>query len=208
MNNDIFNFVLYLAILLFSVSVHESAHGWMAEKFGDTTARFQGRITLNPVHHIDLVGSIILPLILHFSGAPIFGWAKPVQVNPYNLRNRRKAWVYIAAAGPASNLLIAIISFIVFHIYKAAGYPGPRFIFTFLTSMVLLNVLLAVFNLMPIHPLDGSKILEGTLRGEALRNYEKLAPYGMIIFVVVIFSGVFNAIANPILHFVIGLLRG
>lgn len=201
--------ILNLAILLFSVSVHESAHGWMAEKFGDTTARYQGRITLNPIPHIDLVGSIIFPVMLSIMGAPVFGWAKPVQVNPYNLRNRRKAWIYIAAAGPVSNLLIALVSLVIFHIYKAAVPLDPRHpgvIFIFLFGMVGLNVILAIFNLMPIPPLDGSKILEGTLKGDALRAYEKIAPYGMIIFMVVFFSGIFDRIARPVMDFVVYLM--
>ena len=112
--NNILSFVIQIAMLLFAVSVHESAHGWMAERFGDPTARMQGRITLSPIAHIDLIGSIIFPVILAILHTPDFGWAKPVIVNPYNLRNYRRATIFISAAGPGSNIITASIGIGIF----------------------------------------------------------------------------------------------
>ncbi len=200
------SFVISIAVLLFSVSVHESAHGWMAEKFGDPTARLQGRITLNPIKHIDPFGSIILPAMLALLHAPVFGWAKPVIVNPYGLRNRRKAWMYISAAGPASNLILATIGGILFTIVRNLPFMIHPLVIYVLLVLVQLNVLLAIFNLIPVPPLDGSKILEGTLRGQALRTYEKIQPYGFIILVLVIYTGIFNYIATPIIMLVYRIL--
>lgn len=204
--NDIIYFVINIAVLLFSVSVHESAHGWMAEKFGDYTARDQGRITLNPIKHIDLFGSIIVPVALALLKAPVFGWAKPVQVNPYGLRNRRKAWMYIAAAGPISNLILATISAIVFIFLRRLHIVSLELLLQVLFLMVIINVILAIFNLMPVPPLDGSKILESTLRGEALRTFEKIQPYGMIIFILIIYTGIFDKISTPVMNLVIRFL--
>lgn len=215
--NSIFtlDFIIQIAVLLFAVSVHESAHGWMAEKFGDPTAREQGRITLNPIAHIDPIGSILFPVILALSGAPVFGWAKPVLVNPYNLRDYRRASIFIAAAGPASNLITAFGGGVIFLILKkispgllvsAAGWAPVGLLLFFL---VIVNVILAVFNLIPVPPLDGGGILEGFLKGEALHYYHKIKPYGFIILIVIIFTGLFRFIANPILSTVANiLLRG
>jgi Zn-dependent protease len=204
--NDIIFFIINIAVLLFSVSVHESAHGWMAEKFGDPTARLQGRITLNPIKHIDLFGSIIVPVALALLKAPVFGWAKPVRVDPYQLRNRRKAWMYVAAAGPISNLILASISAIVFVFLRRLHIAVPELLLQVLFLLVIINVILAIFNLMPIPPLDGSKILESTLRGEALRTFEKIQPYGMIIFILIIYTGIFDKISTPIMNLVVRIL--
>lgn len=203
-------YVISIAVLLFSVSLHEAAHGWMAEKFGDPTARYQGRITLNPIKHIDPIGSVILPVILVVVHSPfVFGWAKPVLVDPYALRNRRKAWLYIAAAGPLSNLLLATISVILFKVFFPPQYLllngqalHSSLPFIILLTAIQLNVILAVFNLMPIPPLDGSKILESQLRGQALRTFEKIQPYGPIIFLLVIMTHLFDYIARPVINLV------
>jgi Zn-dependent protease len=203
------DFIIKIAVLLFAVSVHESAHAWMANKFGDPTAKNQGRITLNPIPHIDLVGSIIFPFILAITpGAPVFGWAKPVMVNPYNLRDPRRANMFISAAGPGSNIITAIVGIVVFLILKHLGLvdpiplfyltgtnPGPLTLILF--YLIIINIFLAIFNLIPIPPLDGSHILEGVLKGEALYKYQKIKPYGFIILIVIIFTGVLSVIANP-----------
>ncbi|MCP5048710.1 MAG: site-2 protease family protein [bacterium] len=200
-------YIINIAVILFSLSVHESAHAWMAEKFGDPTGRNQGRITLNPIPHIDPIGTVVFPIILMIVGAPVFGWAKPVMVDPRNLRNPRVAHMYIAAAGPISNLILGTIGTVVFLLLKQAG-PPPQFIALFLLYFIIINVILAVFNLMPIPPLDGSWILEGMLKGQALYQYQKIKPYGIIIFIVVIYTGIFDRIASPVVQFVIGILRG
>lgn len=219
--NSILYFVIQIAVLLFAVSIHESAHGWMAEKFGDSTARVQGRISLNPIRHIDPIGSVVFPIILAIMGAPVFGWAKPVQVNPYNLRNPRKANVYIAAAGPGSNIIAAGAAIALFLLLRSFGvvmvdllrtgitFGGSAPILTIiLFYFIIINVYLTIFNLIPIPPLDGSGIVEGFLHGEALRTYMKIRPYGMIILFGLLYLGVFRMIATPILTFLFMIIRG
>lgn len=188
--------------ILFAVSVHEAAHGWMADKRGDPTARLQGRVTLNPIPHIDLVGSILVPLGLiilsKITGSLfIFGWAKPVPVNPYNLRNPKRDNMWIAAAGPLSNILTAIIGIILFVLFKTALIK-VSILAILLIQLVFVSVVLAVLNLIPIPPLDGSHIVEGMLTGEALHNYRKLRPYGFMILIVLLYVGVLDKIISPI----------
>ncbi|HLP59364.1 MAG TPA: site-2 protease family protein, partial [Candidatus Deferrimicrobium sp.] len=211
--NKILDFVIQIAMLLFAVSVHESAHGWMAEKFGDPTARMQGRITLNPIAHIDLVGSIIFPIILAIMHAPVFGWAKPVIVNPYNLRNYRRATIFISAAGPGSNIITASVGIGLFLILKRVNIEllmssgGMQVIGLLLFNLIIINIFLAIFNLIPVPPLDGSGIMEGLLHGEALHNYLKLKPYGFILLLLIIYTGVLDIIARPVLRVVITILQ-
>ncbi|MCX6584622.1 MAG: site-2 protease family protein [Candidatus Aminicenantes bacterium] len=210
--NKILDFVIQIAVLLFAVSIHESAHGWMAEKFGDPTARMQGRITLNPIAHIDPIGSIIFPVILAILHAPVFGWAKPVIVNPYNLRNYRRATIFISAAGPGSNIITASVGVGLFLLLKHINFgllanPGGwEVVGLILFNLIIINIFLAIFNLIPVPPLDGSGILEGLLHGDALYNYQKLKPYGFIILLLVIYTGVLDIIARPILSLVITIL--
>ncbi len=219
---NIFFFIVQIAVLLFSVSIHESAHAWMADKFGDPTAKMMGRITLNPIPHIDPMWSIIIPIILYISGGPIFGGAKPVLVNMRNLRNPKKANIYISAAGPLSNIFTAIIASIFFLILKKSGFitintinqslnalfvksgalPGlAGFLSLILISLILINLILAFFNLIPIPPLDGSGILEGFLKGEALRLYLQIKPYGFVILIALIYFKLINYIFSPIIKF-------
>jgi len=186
--NSVLNFIVSISALLFAVSVHESAHGWMAEKFGDPTARNQGRITLNPIPHIDPIGSIIFPILLYIAGAPVFGWAKPVAVNPYNLRDPRRA-----------NIIAGVLGIVIFLVLKHLGVVNLIPIFTggnpgiltlILFDLIIINIFLAIFNLIPVPPLDGSWILEGVLKGEALYHYQKIRPYGFIILIVIIYTGI------------------
>jgi Zn-dependent protease len=198
--------------ILFAISVHEAAHGWMADKRGDPTAKLQGRITLNPIPHIDLVGSILVPIGLiilsKLTGSLfIFGWAKPVPVNPYNLKNPRKDHMWIAAAGPLSNLLTAVIGIILFLLFKTMILK-VTILAVILINLITISVVLAVLNLIPIPPLDGSHIIEGLLQGEALRNYQKIKPYGFIILIVLLYVGVLDVILHPIFNLVYRIILG
>ncbi len=197
---DIFRIIVQFAVVLFAISVHESAHAWMADKYGDPTARLLGRITLNPIAHIDLVGTIIFPLILAVVGAPVFGWAKPVLVNPNNLRDRRRAGMLISAAGPAANILVALTVILLLAVLQnpimLSTNSSVILLLKIATNLLLINIFLAVFNLIPIPPLDGSGILEGLLRGEALRAYEKIKPYGFLILLAIIYTHALDAVAN------------
>jgi Zn-dependent protease len=203
---DIFRIVVQFAVVLFALSVHESAHAWVADKCGDPTARLQGRISLNPIPHIDLFGTIIFPILLVIAHAPVFGWAKPVMVNPYNFRNRRRDGMLVAAAGPVSNLLVAGATILVFLALKGTGLLASPPVFTILLFLIIINIYLAVFNLIPIPPLDGSGVLEGVLKGNALRAYEQIRPYGFFILIIVIYTRVLDFIADPIFRLVMKIL--
>jgi Zn-dependent protease len=147
---------IFIVILIGSVILHEVAHGWTAYKLGDPTAKLQGRITLNPMAHIDWVGSVILPALLVFSGAPfVFGWAKPVPFNPYNLKNPKWGGALVAAMGPITNILIAIIAALLFNVVGGSS----AILDYILQGSIITNIVLAVFNLVPIPPLDGHHIL-------------------------------------------------
>jgi len=205
-------------ILLFAITIHESAHGWAALKFGDPTAFNLGRITLNPIPHIDPVGTVILPLIMMITGIPFIGWAKPVPVNPLNLRNPRRDNLWISASGPISNLtaaavfLIGIVilkflnpnivyflrSFIFAHTGFAGGFHPLGGLALILFYGALINTLLAIFNMIPIPPLDGSGVLMGLLSDEAAEKYDRIRPFGFLIILGLLFIGFLNLIFRPI----------
>jgi len=199
---DIFRIIVQFVAVLFAISVHESAHAWAADRLGDPTARLQGRVTLNPIAHIDLIGTIIFPILLAVVGAPVFGWAKPVMVNPYNLRNRRRDGMFIAAAGPVANILVSLGIIILMLVFSnpilTSTNPTMLLLIKIAAFLLMINIFLAVFNLIPIPPLDGSGILEGLLKGEALVLYEKIKPYGFFILMLIIYTHVFDKIANVI----------
>ncbi|MCK4943891.1 MAG: site-2 protease family protein [Candidatus Aminicenantes bacterium] len=206
---QILTYVIQFAVVLFAISIHEAAHGWTANFFGDPTAKLQGRVTLNPIAHIDLVGTIIFPLLLIAMGAPVFGWAKPVMVNPYNLRNPKRDHMFIAAAGPGSNIIASVSTIIIFIILKRLNIitlMNPGIIALILFYLIVINIFLAIFNLIPIPPLDGSGIIEGLLKGQALESYQKIKPFGFIILIVIIYAGFLDILARPILNFIINIL--
>jgi Zn-dependent protease len=212
---------LKVFVVLFAITVHEAAHAWIALKNGDPTAASLGRVSLNPLVHIDLVGTVILPAILIFlsiqSGGrtPIFGWAKPVPYNPYQLRNARKGGLRISLAGPAANLLTAIAAAGVFQALARSGIfisgsPGtftPAMgVFILLVTTVQINITLAFFNLIPIPPLDGSGILAGLLPPSAAEKYEQLRPYGFFLLLFLMTTRVLDLIFVPARYLINWLL--
>ena len=186
------------AVLIVSLSVHEAAHAWMADRLGDPTARMLGRLTLNPLSHIDWIGTVLFPLIAIYSGFPLIGWAKPVPVNWGNLRSPRRDFAVVALAGPVSNVLLAVLGVVVFHLLGGISGPAPDLLIGILARFVFLNVLLSVFNMLPIPPLDGGNVLAGLVPESAARQIDRLRPWGILILYALMFMGVIGAIARPI----------
>ncbi|MCL4366192.1 site-2 protease family protein [Patescibacteria group bacterium] len=201
-------FALSIIILLFSVIVHEVMHGVMALKFGDHTAERAGRLTLNPIPHIDLFGTILLPALLIFTGSPIlFGWAKPVPVNPLNFSNLRKGELLVSAAGILANFSLAIIAALIFHLLNALPQTFPSLLGSLLRFTVTINLILGIFNLFPIPPLDGSKILLSQLPYNLARSYQRIEPYGFLILLVLLMVPLGNgSLLQTILGFFVGIL--
>lgn len=202
---DATNAIFYIAILIMSVVVHEVSHGFMAEYFGDNTARNAGRLTLNPIKHLDFFGSIILPFVLVISHSPfLFGWAKPVPYNPNNLTDRKWGTIAVASAGVMANFLIAIIFGIIIRISASFVLPDS---FYFITSaIVIVNLALGIFNLVPIPPLDGSKILFSFLPSRAFSFILAYEQYSLIL--LLIFIVFFSDYLYPILAFLFHLITG
>jgi len=196
-------FIITLSIFFFAVIIHEYAHGWIAWKLGDSTAKAAGRLTLNPLAHIDPIGTIFLPLILLITNSPVvFGWAKPVPVAFRNLDNPKKDMVWVAIAGPTANVLFAIfLSFIL----KLSVGASPLFL-AVLTSGILINLVLAIFNMLPIPPLDGSRVTMGLLPIDLARRYAKLEPYGFIIIFGLLYLGVIGSVIWPVVMYFSQLL--
>jgi Zn-dependent protease len=192
--------------LLLSIILHEIAHGWVAYRLGDDTAARAGRLTLNPLPHIDPLGSVGLPLLLAVTGLPTFGWAKPVPVHYGKLRNPRRDMIAVALAGPLTNLVLALLCVILAHQLLAAGLRlGAH---AALAAMQL-NVALAVFNMLPLPPLDGSRVLVGLLPLPAARALSRLEPYGMLIVIALLYTGVLGSIVRPVTTLLVNaLVRG
>jgi Zn-dependent protease len=192
---------LDFVVLLFSLSVHECAHAWMANKCGDDTAQLMGRITLNPIAHIDPIGTVVMPLFMMMSGIPfLFGWAKPVPVNPGRFNNYRRDDILVSLAGIASNLMLALFAAMVLRIIiviNPASFPPP--ILKALFFLMQINVVLAVFNLIPIPPLDGSHVLFHYLPPDMASKFRMLERYGFILLILLLMSGIPWSIIKPVL---------
>jgi Zn-dependent protease len=187
-----------------AVSVHEFSHGWAAYKLGDTTAKYSGRLTLNPLAHIDPIGTLLLPFFLFITthGQFVFGAAKPVPINYYALRNPKRDIIWIGASGPMANFIFAFLLALLMRLL-----PLPIIINFIFRSLIFINVILGVFNLVPIPPLDGSRILMGLLPGGLARRYAVIEPYGFIIVILLIGLGMFDLIIWPLVSLILGFLR-
>jgi len=183
--------VFIIIILLFSVIIHELAHGYMALYLGDPTARLAGRLTLNPIKHLDPVGSVLVPIIAYMTAGFAFGWAKPVPYNPYNLKNKRSGEALVAFAGPLSNIILATVFAIIIRLVLAMpevfGSLANQEFIQMISYIVLINIVLAIFNLIPVPPLDGSKLLFSIFPDQYGRLRMTLEQFGPILFIVVIF---------------------
>lgn len=197
-NFNLVDIIFGLVALILAIDIHEFSHAWMAEHLGDPTPRLQGRLTLNPLAHLDPLGTLLLLLVR-------FGWGKPVQFDPYNLRNPRRDGALISIAGPISNMLLATICAII------VRFPIPDILAAFLAELAIMNVVLGIFNLVPIHPLDGFKIVEGFLPEDQAVEWHQLERYG-IIFLLILLLPIFNGsalistIISPPINFVLKYL--
>jgi len=201
--NLFISFAASFALLLVAMTVHEFAHGLVAYKLGDSTARLSGRLTLNPLAHIDLFWTILLPLVLFLTTAGnfVFGAAKPVLVNYWSLKNPKRDMVWIGLAGPAANFILAFIIAGILRVIPVRGLSGYLFF-----NLLTINVVLAIFNLIPIPPLDGSKILIGILPEQLSRQYASLERYGFIILFLFIWLGIFDHLLWPLVGAVIRMM--
>lgn len=202
--NIIYNAAVWALPVLFAITLHEVAHGWVANKLGDGTAKMLGRLTPNPVKHIDPIGTIAVPLVmLVLQAGFIFGWAKPVPVNTRNFKNPRRDMAIVAVAGPLANLAMAV--FWVFVYKMGASMVGDSGIAQGVQSMggagITINLVLFVFNLLPIPPLDGGRILSGFVPPSVSDLLDKIEPYGFFIVIGLLYFGILNAILNPVIGF-------
>ncbi len=206
LGTDILSIAVTVAVfavpVIFAITVHEVAHGWTALQFGDPTAQVAGRLTLNPIKHIDPIGTLILPigLLVMSGGQMAFGWAKPVPVAFQNLRNPRRDMILVAAAGPASNLAMAmgwalLLSFV---LSQFPQVPGDYWVVSMCMTGILINVLLAVFNMLPIPPLDGGRVLAGLLPPHMANILHRIEPFGFLIVIVLLVTGSLITILGPV----------
>jgi Zn-dependent protease len=194
-----------LVVLILSLSFHEAAHAWTADRLGDPTARMLGRLTMNPFAHIDLVGTILFPMVAMLSNVPLIGWAKPVPVNPVNLRAPRRDFAVVALAGPVSNLVLAAGGFLVLALVSTGEVTGALHL-AFLRYFVYMNVFLAAFNLLPVPPLDGGNVLAGIVSEQAARVLDRLRPFGIFVLYGLILTGLLSAMMRPIDRLLVRLL--
>ncbi len=192
--------------MLASLTVHEWAHAWTADRLGDSTARMLGRVSFNPIVHIDLLGTVVLPLLAIFSGLPILGWAKPVPVNTSRLGHPKRDFMIVAAAGPTSNIVMAIAAALAFRVLGGVEATGEFGAARLLVMAVQINVLLAVFNMLPIPPLDGGNVLAGLLPDRMAGLLYSLRSYGFIVLYALMLTGILSRLIMPPTLFLMRLL--
>jgi Zn-dependent protease len=196
LNIDPLAVAIGFGVLLISLTIHEAAHAWTADKLGDPTARMLGRVSLNPLVHIDWIGTVLLPLIAAVSNLPLIGWAKPVPVNLNNLRHPRRDFMIVAAAGPISNMLQAVAAALLLRAVFTEG-AEPNAVVSLLTNTVWINLLLAFFNLIPVPPLDGGNVVLGLMPPRMAMAYSGLRNYGILILYALMLTGTASAIMLP-----------
>lgn len=205
----ILSFIVQAPPFLLAISCHEAAHGWVADRLGDDTARMLGRITLNPIKHLDPMGTLVFALTM--VTMPVgFGWARPVPVTPRNFRNPKRDWLWVSLAGPAANFILAGLSAAALHLvvwlvstetmiaWRVVSEP----LYNMLTMSVYINVLLALFNLLPVYPLDGSHVVEGLLPMRQALQFSRLRPFGLVILLGLIFVGIIDKVLFPLVFLV------
>lgn len=197
MNIDPLAAVIGFGVLLISLTIHEAAHAWTADRLGDPTARMLGRVSLNPLVHMDPIGTLLLPLIAAFSHLPLIGWAKPVPVATRNLRHPRRDFMLVAAAGPVSNLLQAVVAAVLLRVSPVTGV---------LYLAVEINLLLAFFNLIPVPPLDGGNVMLGLLPPRAAAAYSQVRQYGFIVLYALLLTGIASDLIMPPTMFLLRML--
>lgn len=196
--------------VVLAVVLHEVAHGWMADRLGDDTARWMGRLTLNPVKHIDPIGTVLIPLALLIMNSPfLFGYAKPVPINFRKLRNPKRDMIWVAMAGPVTNILLALAStvllWVAIHLPPSMGWvAGPLSMMC--QASIIINMVLCIFNLMPLPPLDGGRVAVGLLPGPAAYQLSRLEPYGFMIIVLLLVAGILQKVIGPLVMGSVGFL--
>ncbi|MEE8330098.1 MAG: site-2 protease family protein [Thermodesulfovibrionia bacterium] len=213
---DIQRIVVSVLPILIAITFHEVAHGFVANKLGDPTAKFSGRLTLNPIVHIDPVGTILMPILLFVftNGQFVFGYAKPVPINPMNFRDPKKDMAVSAAAGPVTNILLAVVSQLILKIILLFGVQSAGVGSAVLVPLammfeysILINIVLAVINLIPIPPLDGGRVLIGFLPHKHAVSYSRIEPYGFIIVIILLMTGIANVIIYPVISLLYLLVK-
>ncbi|WP_295449337.1 site-2 protease family protein [uncultured Thiodictyon sp.] len=202
--------ILVLPVVL-AITVHEAAHGWVADRLGDRTARMLGRVTFNPLRHIDPIGTVLVPAASFFLTGFLFGWAKPVPINPYNLHNPRRDMALVALAGPGVNLLMALVWGLLIKAGMLLGEVSPWVALPLVymgAAGVLINVFLMALNLVPLLPLDGGRVLNALLPRQLSYYFSRLEPFGLVLLMLLLVSGLLSPLLLPVVSGIVGLLPG